>query len=81
MDEFAQQFQKKFQNILKNENLNVSQASKIIGLTYSVAFDYKDGNSGPSAQNIAKIIKAYPQYTYYLLNIDSELPEQIIPKD
>lgn len=81
MDIFASNFQKKFCNILRNEDLKPSMNDKI-GITPDTAYDYRSGRSGPSAQNLVKIIKAFPQYTCYILDLDpKELPRQIIIKD
>jgi hypothetical protein len=62
-------FQKKFCNILRNEGLKPF-TSEEIGITHDTAYDYRSGRSGPSAKNLAKIIKAFPQYTCYILISD-----------
>jgi hypothetical protein len=68
----------KFCNILRNEGLK-SSTSEEIGITADTAYDYRSGRSGPSAQNLVKIINAFPQYTCYILDLDpKKLPGQII---
>lgn len=55
--------------------------SKISGITRTASSDYKNGRSSPSAQNLAKIIRALPKYTCYLLDLQpDQLSNQIIPK-
>ena len=49
-------FTTKFNLILKNENITVTEMSKISGITRTASSDYKNGRSGPSAQNLAKIM-------------------------
>jgi predicted transcriptional regulator len=81
MDIFASTFQKKFCNILRNEGLKPF-TSEEIGISHDAAYDYRSGRSGPSAKNLAKIIKTFPQYTCYIFDLDPKgLPEQIILKD
>ncbi len=75
MDDFASNFQIKFKKIISAEKLT----SKKLGvLTSDTFYDYKEGRSGPSAKNLAKIIVAYPKYTYYLLDLpNNNLPSQV----
>ena len=75
MDDFASNFQIKFKKIISAEKLT----SKKLGiLTSDTFYDYKKGRSGPSAQNLVKIITAYPKYTCYLLDLpNNKLPSQI----
>lgn len=50
-------------------------------ITIDAVYDYKNGRSGPSAQNLAKIITALPKYTCYLLDLQpDQLSNQITPK-
>jgi hypothetical protein len=49
----------------------------IVGL-FSSADDYRSARAAPSGLSVIKIVKAFPQYTCYLLGLDPKtLPEQI----
>jgi hypothetical protein len=52
--------------------------AQICEMTISVSLDYKNARSLVSSINLLKIIHKFPQYTDYLLGIDSSnLPNQI----
>ncbi|WP_369177747.1 helix-turn-helix domain-containing protein [Candidatus Thiodubiliella endoseptemdiera] len=81
MDIFASNFKKKFNNILLNEDLKPSEMNKETGVSIDAVYDYRGGRSGPSAQNLAKILKKFPQYTCYIFDLDSKtLPKQVFFK-
>ncbi|VVH64677.1 hypothetical protein BSPLISOX_1303 [uncultured Gammaproteobacteria bacterium] len=82
MEYFASIFKKKFNNILAAEKINATALANKAGITIVVSYDYRSGRATPSSLNLTKLIKAFPQYTCYLLDLDpKELPKQIIFKE
>ncbi len=76
-------FSKKIFAIQKAENISAITLGKTVGIASHHIYEYRtDKVKNPAIPNINKFLKAYPQYTYYILGINPEtLPKQIILDD
>lgn len=82
MKYFANIFKKKFNNILVAEKINATKLANKARITIVASYDYKNGRATPSSLNLTKIVKAFPQYACYLMDLDpKELQKQITLKD
>ncbi|CAC9994339.1 hypothetical protein [uncultured Gammaproteobacteria bacterium] len=82
MEHFASIFSKKFNNILIAEKINATELANKAKITTVISYDYRSARAAPSGLSVIKIVKAFPQYTCYLLGLDPKtLPEQITFKD
>jgi hypothetical protein len=80
MNKFSRDFQKKFNNISKIAGLPPALMAKKIGFHPTTHGDLNRGTTGPSAQNFARIVKAFPEHAEDLLEM-TDLPPQIKLKD
>ena len=83
MKEIGKQFKKKLLAIMAAENMKMPEFSRKVGLPYHRVHDYVHRvKSKPSIDSVGLVLDAFPQYTYFILDLDPKLlDKQIILKE